>query len=69
MFIILDSTQNMLTLKQKSVIPTTSFNGINQNIKREKEKEKRKKKSFFHFFFQVMHDYVCFIAPVDCCVE
>ena len=34
------------------------------------------KKSLFPKFqmipilhFQVMHDYVCFIAPIDCCVE
>ena len=40
------------------------------------ESEDRNKKSIFPKFqlililrFQVMHDYVCFIAPIDYCVE
>ena len=56
------------TLKEYSVIFTTPFYGMNQ--------KKQKKKSLFPKFqlipilhFQVMHDYVCFIAPIDYCVE
>ena len=56
-----------LKLKEYSVIFTTSFYGMNQEIN---------PKSLFPKFqlipnlrFQVMHDYVCFIVPIDYCVE
>ena len=50
---------------------TTSFYGMNQKIL-----PKKKKKGLFPKFqlipilhFQVMHNFVCFIAPIDYCVE
>ena len=57
-------------LKEYSVILTTSFYGMNQKI------QTKKAKLFFPKFqlipilgFQIMYDYVCFIAPTDYCVE
>ena len=42
----------------------------------QKPNKNKKQKTYFqnfswiHFFrFEVMHDYVCFIAPIDYCVE
>ena len=58
----------LFKLKEYSLILKTSFYDKNQKIET--------KKSLFPKFqlipilrFQVMHDYVCFIAPIDHCVE
>ena len=60
------SHQHFLKLKEYSVIITAYFYGMNQRYKQ---------KSLFPKFqsipilrFQVMCDYVCFIAPIDYCV-
>ena len=59
---------NYILLKEYSLTLTASFYGINQNI--------YTKKCLFPKFqlipilrFQVMHDYVCCIAPIDYCDE
>ena len=63
---ISDNLKNR-NLKEYSVIFTTSFMHKSEDIN---------KKSLFPKFqlipilrFQVMHDYVCFIASIDYCVE
>ena len=58
---------------------TSTFKGIvsdsnNIFLWHESEDINKKKKSLFPKFqltpiSQVMHDYVCFIAPIDYCVE
>ena len=50
------------------MILTTSFYGMNKKIQTKKNLfPKFKLIPILHF--QVMHDYVCFIAPIDYCVE
>ena len=74
-YIVLIFTQNECTVTViikgiVSVILTTSFYGMNQKIYTHKKKSLLPKFQLIPILsFQVMHDYVCFIAPIDYCVE
>ena len=56
-------------LKGYSVILTTSFYDMNQKIKKKVYFQNSVDSNFMFMKLPVMHDYVCFIAPIDYCVE